>query len=168
MTCDAVLDVVDAQGLVEISAARMAAAKAHADHCRRCHDAFEAATRAVDEFHGLTRPTLARDMSDDVMQRIRAAVDGQAPTIGASTAPRTSVMWDRAIPIGTAVGVALVWQAKFSDGLFDQLTVARLTSPELTSSPPAVTLIAAWLIVGLVSAAVAWRAPMRQSDSPPQ
>jgi hypothetical protein len=101
MTCDTALDIVDAEGLVEISAERLTAAKAHARQCSRCRHEFEVAGGVVAGISGLGEPILARDFSGDIMASIRSRAAERESRSAEARASWRSFAWADGAVVGT-------------------------------------------------------------------
>lgn len=142
MTCKHVLDIVDARGLVDVSTARVEAARLHARGCAACDKALAAAESLATDLAGLARPTPLRDLGADVMRRIAAIAEQEERTTteparrGASRGVWAE--WAAAGSLLTALGLSLSSAATVIQSPDDiSLVPASLTALVSTASTPA-------------------------------
>ena len=78
MTCERVMDVIDAGVFVDHSRQQLAAAHAHIRQCERCATALGHSESSIARFESMASPAPSRDLTQNVMARI-AALETRVP-----------------------------------------------------------------------------------------
>lgn len=161
MTCSEVLDIVDADGIIEMPEHRMLAARAHAEGCNGCKAAFVAAGLLAVQLPHVAETLVVPDLSGGVMRQIRADGNDAAPQPQAARPWQIVASWARAIPLTASVALAVTWYIQ--DGRLQELSLARLIAPQMTS-PSWITVNAVTVLLLVAAGGSAWQTLMRRRD----
>jgi hypothetical protein len=129
MTCDQALDIADGEGLVDVRAETLDAARAHARQCERCREAF-AAAGALAGFTALAHPELPRDFSANIMGRVQAVADARHSAASPVEYARPTGAWRDGVGIAAvAAGLSIaIYIGARQTWMPSQVTLVRDTS----------------------------------------
>jgi hypothetical protein len=156
------LDLIDAEGLVDAPAGAWESARAHTRQCSRCAEAFNAAEVLSTKLRALARPTLTRDFSVEVVQRIRLAQVSDPDSAFEEHGEARSDVLGWGFAAGALASALVAWAAAPVGGWAAALISVRLAPSAWLPMNPASS-SAVWIAMALVFSVLAWRAPVRAS-----